>query len=254
MTAGPVHPHRLEVPSSADPDAVYDAFTTWTTHRGLTLYPAQDEGVVEVVSGSNLVLATPTGSGKSLVAVAAHLSALAAGRRTYYTAPIKALVSEKFFEPGAHVRGRARRHGHRRRLGERRRADHRLHRRDPGERRAARGPRRRRRPGGDGRVPLLRRPPARLGLAGAARRAAADAVRADVGDARRHHRPARRPHPPHRPADRPGGRGRAAGAAVVPLLDGPAARGAAGACSTPTRRRSTWCTRRRRRRPSERRR
>ncbi|GAB3690905.1 DEAD/DEAH box helicase [Angustibacter aerolatus] len=98
MTAGPVHPHRLEVPSSADPDAVYDAFTTWTTHRGLTLYPAQDEGVVEVVSGSNLVLATPTGSGKSLVAVAAHLSALAAGRRTYYTAPIKALVSEKFFE------------------------------------------------------------------------------------------------------------------------------------------------------------
>src|ERR687890_1840930 len=64
----------------------------------MTLYPAQEEAVLEVVTGSNLVLATPTGSGKSLVATAAHLAALAAGQRTYYTAPIKALVSEKFFQ------------------------------------------------------------------------------------------------------------------------------------------------------------
>jgi superfamily II RNA helicase len=86
------------LPPSADPDAVYEAFTGWTSGRGLTLYPAQDEAVLEVVTGSNLVLATPTGSGKSLVATAAHLAALAAGQRTYYTAPIKALVSEKFFQ------------------------------------------------------------------------------------------------------------------------------------------------------------
>jgi superfamily II RNA helicase len=43
------------------------------------------------------VLATPTGSGKSLVAVGAHLAAMSEGRRSVYTAPIKALVSEKFF-------------------------------------------------------------------------------------------------------------------------------------------------------------
>jgi superfamily II RNA helicase len=86
------------LPPAADPDAVYQTFTGWTSGRGLTLYPAQEEAVLEVVTGSNLVLATPTGSGKSLVATAAHLAAVAAGRRTYYTAPIKALVSEKFFQ------------------------------------------------------------------------------------------------------------------------------------------------------------
>ena len=61
------------------------------------LYPAQEEALIELVSGANVVLATPTGSGKSLVATGALYAALAAGRRSYYTAPIKALVSEKFF-------------------------------------------------------------------------------------------------------------------------------------------------------------
>ena len=80
-----------------DPDWLYDAFTSWTTDSGLELYPAQDEAIIELVSGANVILATPTGSGKSMVAVAAHFVALARGQRTYYTAPIKALVSEKFF-------------------------------------------------------------------------------------------------------------------------------------------------------------
>jgi len=62
------------------------------------LYPAQEEALIEVVSGSNVILGTPTGSGKSLVAAGAHLAALAAGKRSFYTAPIKALVSEKFFD------------------------------------------------------------------------------------------------------------------------------------------------------------
>ena len=61
------------------------------------MYPAQEEALIELVSGANVILSTPTGSGKSLVAVGAHFAALAEGRRSFYTAPIKALVSEKFF-------------------------------------------------------------------------------------------------------------------------------------------------------------
>ncbi|WP_374313677.1 DEAD/DEAH box helicase [Microbacterium sp.] len=85
------------VPRGADDDTAYLGFVEWAADRGLTLYPAQDEAVIEIVSGSNVILSTPTGTGKSLVAVAAHAAALARGGRTYYTAPIKALVSEKFF-------------------------------------------------------------------------------------------------------------------------------------------------------------
>ncbi|BDZ39731.1 hypothetical protein GCM10025863_23450 [Microbacterium suwonense] len=85
------------LPDGADADAVYTAFVEWAESTGIRLYPAQDEAVIEIVSGQNLILSTPTGTGKSLVAVAAHFAALVDGRRTYYTAPIKALVSEKFF-------------------------------------------------------------------------------------------------------------------------------------------------------------
>ncbi|UJP09352.1 DUF3516 domain-containing protein [Microbacterium sp. KUDC0406] len=81
----------------SDADAVYTAFVEWAEGTGISLYPAQDEAVIEIVSGQNLILSTPTGTGKSLVAVGAHFAAMADGRRTYYTAPIKALVSEKFF-------------------------------------------------------------------------------------------------------------------------------------------------------------
>ncbi|WP_184830170.1 DEAD/DEAH box helicase [Jiangella mangrovi] len=80
-----------------DPDSLYDAFTTWAGERGFDLYPAQQDALIELVSGSHVILSTPTGSGKSLVAVAAHFAAMADGRRTFYTAPLKALVSEKFF-------------------------------------------------------------------------------------------------------------------------------------------------------------
>ncbi|MDR6574754.1 superfamily II DNA/RNA helicase [Curtobacterium sp. 320] len=81
-----------------DPDAVYEAFAAWAAEGGRPLYPAQDEAVIELVSGANVVLSTPTGTGKSLVAAGAHFAALAEGKRSYYTAPIKALVSEKFFQ------------------------------------------------------------------------------------------------------------------------------------------------------------
>ncbi|QNE34736.1 DEAD/DEAH box helicase [Leifsonia shinshuensis] len=84
-------------PASVSEDAVYEAFVAWAESTGITLYPAQDESVIEIVGGSNLILSTPTGTGKSLVAVGAHFAALARGERSFYTAPIKALVSEKFF-------------------------------------------------------------------------------------------------------------------------------------------------------------
>ncbi|MEY9856746.1 superfamily II RNA helicase [Catenulispora sp. GAS73] len=90
------------LPATDDPDALFDAFSAWAGEQGITLYPAQEEALLEVVTGANLILSTPTGSGKSLVAAGAHFAALARYRedprqRTFYTAPIKALVSEKFF-------------------------------------------------------------------------------------------------------------------------------------------------------------
>jgi superfamily II RNA helicase len=86
------------LPAATDPDALYAAFTGWTGELGITLYPAQDEALIELFTGGNVILATPTGSGKSLVAAGGHFAAYARGQRTYYTAPIKALVSEKFFD------------------------------------------------------------------------------------------------------------------------------------------------------------
>ena len=80
-----------------DADQVYDAFAAWVGEQGLDLYPHQDEAVIEILGGNHVILATPTGSGKSLVAVGAHLAALSQDKVSFYTAPIKALVSEKFF-------------------------------------------------------------------------------------------------------------------------------------------------------------
>ena len=86
------------LPEAPAPDDLFEAFSAWAEERGISLYPHQEEALIEVVSGSNVILNTPTGSGKSLVAAGAHFAALAEGRRTFYTAPIKALVSEKFFD------------------------------------------------------------------------------------------------------------------------------------------------------------
>jgi hypothetical protein len=79
------------------PDEVYAEVVARAAEAGLELYPHQDEAIIELLSGNNVVLATPTGSGKSLVAEAAHRAALADDRVSFYSAPIKALVSEKFF-------------------------------------------------------------------------------------------------------------------------------------------------------------
>ncbi|MDQ2729730.1 MAG: DUF3516 domain-containing protein, partial [Actinomycetota bacterium] len=79
------------------PDDALEGFVAWTAERGLALYPAQEEALLEVFAGSHVIVNTPTGSGKSLIALGAHVASMASGRRSYYTAPIKALVSEKFF-------------------------------------------------------------------------------------------------------------------------------------------------------------
>jgi superfamily II RNA helicase len=85
------------LPSEADPGHLLDGFLAWAAAGNIDLYEAQEEAILEVFSGHHVILTTPTGSGKSLVATAAHFEALAQGKRCWYTAPIKALVSEKFF-------------------------------------------------------------------------------------------------------------------------------------------------------------
>jgi superfamily II RNA helicase len=80
-----------------DPDAVLDRFLDYAAEMGLDLYPAQEEALLELCAGKNVILATPTGSGKSLVALALHFKAMCEDKRSFYTSPIKALVNEKFF-------------------------------------------------------------------------------------------------------------------------------------------------------------
>jgi superfamily II RNA helicase len=91
-TAAPLAP----LTGAADPDAVLDRFVAIVSSRGLGLYPEQEEAILELYSGRNVILNTPTGSGKSLVAAAFHFKALCAGEKSVYTCPIKALVNEKF--------------------------------------------------------------------------------------------------------------------------------------------------------------
>ena len=97
MNLSQLLPDLTEVPEPLVDEAIWDTFTSWTTGRGINLYPAQEEASLGILAGDNVILATPTGSGKSMVANAAHFIALARGQRSFYTAPIKALVSEKFF-------------------------------------------------------------------------------------------------------------------------------------------------------------
>jgi superfamily II RNA helicase len=80
-----------------DPGAILDRFLGWVSEIGLEPYPAQEEALLELMAGRHVVLSTPTGSGKSLVALGLHFKGRCEGKRSFYTAPVKALVSEKFF-------------------------------------------------------------------------------------------------------------------------------------------------------------
>ena len=93
--SGPLH-DLLPPGDSAGSDELLGRFLDYVAGKGLTLYPAQEEAILELFEGKNVILNTPTGSGKSLVASALHFASLAHGRRSVYTCPIKALVNEKW--------------------------------------------------------------------------------------------------------------------------------------------------------------
>jgi superfamily II RNA helicase len=98
--AGPARPclvDRIPVGGTDDPDQILDLFLEWVAEIGFDLYAAQEEALLDIMAGRHVILSTPTGSGKSLVAQGMHFKAMCEGKVSYYTSPIKALASEKFF-------------------------------------------------------------------------------------------------------------------------------------------------------------
>jgi superfamily II RNA helicase len=88
---------RIPPRGTDDPDEILGLFLEWVASTGLKLYPAQEEALLEIMAGKHVILGTPTGSGKSLVALGMHFKAACEGKVSVYTSPIKALASEKFF-------------------------------------------------------------------------------------------------------------------------------------------------------------
>ena len=89
--------HLYDTNSELTEEEAFEAFTNWVADRGIELWPHQEEALMSLMVGDHVILGTPTGSGKSLVALGMHFMAMCFGETSYYTAPIKALVSEKFF-------------------------------------------------------------------------------------------------------------------------------------------------------------
>ncbi|MCH7643878.1 MAG: DUF3516 domain-containing protein [Myxococcales bacterium] len=89
---------RIPSGGTKDTGEILDRFLEWLADAGFDPYPHQEEAFIELMAGRHVVLNTPTGSGKSLVAIALHFKALCEGARSFYTCPIKALASQKFFE------------------------------------------------------------------------------------------------------------------------------------------------------------
>lgn len=98
MTTPPELYARMPPRHACTSDAMLGAFLGFIEAQAITLYPAQEEALLELFAGKHVVLNTPTGSGKSLVALALMFRALCLGQRGVYTFPVKALASEKFFE------------------------------------------------------------------------------------------------------------------------------------------------------------
>ncbi len=93
---------RKDLPENSTPDDILNAFLDYLTATNTEPYDHQEEAILELFAGNNVILNTPTGSGKSLVALALQFKSLCQGRRSYYTVPIKALANEKFL---CHVLG-----------------------------------------------------------------------------------------------------------------------------------------------------
>lgn len=86
------------LPEHATEDSIVEAFVASQASVDRTLYPHQEEALLAIAAGDHVIAATPTGSGKTTIAYSALFAAMARAQVAYYTAPIKALVSEKFFE------------------------------------------------------------------------------------------------------------------------------------------------------------
>ena len=141
MTNDPSSPYPLDpvrLAGDTSNDEILSAFLDYLIETGVEPYDHQEQAILELFSGNNVILNTPTGSGKSLVALALHFRAICQNRRSYYTVPIKALANEKFLSLCQIFGPEQRRHDHRRRHGESRRAGDLLHGGNPRQPRAAR--------------------------------------------------------------------------------------------------------------------
>ena len=123
--------------TGADPDKLFASFAAWAAASGTALYAAQEEALIELLSGANVILATPTGSGKSLVATGALYAALAARPARLLHRADQGTGEREVLRPLRGIRRGQRRHAHRRRLRQCRGTDHRLHRGGIGQHRAA---------------------------------------------------------------------------------------------------------------------
>ena len=204
-------------PVGSDPAAVLDAFAEWAMDGGRPLYPHQDEAAFALATGDHVVLATPTGSGKSLVAIAGVAAGPQRGPPGGVDGADQGVGGREVLRSRRPARRDERRAGHRGRGDQRRRADPRVH------RRGARQPRARHRAGQrlrvrlPRRVPLLRRPRPRVGVAGPAARADQLPDAAGLGDARRHERHHDRPGRALGTAGHRGDVGRSTDAALPPV-------------------------------------
>jgi superfamily II RNA helicase len=89
-------PRRTELaldPADADEPRGTSPAIVW---KGKTLSPFQVRAVEAIQAGHDVLVAAPTGAGKTLVAEYAIEDAVKRGRRTIYTAPIKALSNQKY--------------------------------------------------------------------------------------------------------------------------------------------------------------
>ncbi len=97
MTVATLADRLPETPGTISPDDILERFLDWVAGLDFELFPPQEEALLELIAGRHVVLDTPTGSGKSLVAMGLLFKGLCEGRTGFYTAPVKALVSEQFF-------------------------------------------------------------------------------------------------------------------------------------------------------------
>jgi superfamily II RNA helicase len=58
----------------------------------------QEESIAFIKDSKNLIVSAPTGAGKTAIASEAIAMAIAEGKKVFYTAPLKALINQKFLE------------------------------------------------------------------------------------------------------------------------------------------------------------